>query len=217
MCYTKNVFPTEYLPTVFDNYLSTLTVGDKTVSMALWDTAGQEEFDSLRPLSYPGTDLFIICYSVASRSSFKNIGERVCNEYNLTYPSLTSSQWYPEVTNACPNALIMLVGTKIDLLESPEEIRKMEETNTKPVTLEEAEELANSLECVACLQCSALTKKNLKEVFQTAAECVLGDPNAQKAHANDNQTTTESGNKEEMEVTSSDGDKEEKGCKCVFL
>jgi Ras-related C3 botulinum toxin substrate 1 len=74
------------------------------VSLGLWDTAGQEDYDRLRPLSYPQTDVFLICYSVASPSSFENV----------------TSKWYPEIKHHCPDAPIILVGTKIDLREDRE-------------------------------------------------------------------------------------------------
>lgn len=64
------------------------------VSLGLWDTAGQEDYDRLRPLSYPQTDVFLICYSVASPSSFENV----------------TSKWYPEIKHHCPDAPIILVG-----------------------------------------------------------------------------------------------------------
>lgn len=67
--YTTDSFPEEYVPTVFDNYSSIITCDGETVSLGLWDTAGQEDYDRLRPLSYPQTDVFLICFSVVSPSS----------------------------------------------------------------------------------------------------------------------------------------------------
>ena len=97
--YKYNTFPYEYVPTVFENYAVAVTSGSKTCQLRLFDTAGQEDFDRLRPLSYPGTDLVLICFSVVMPSSLENVEEK----------------WLPEVKHYCPDAPLMLIGTQIDL------------------------------------------------------------------------------------------------------
>ena len=79
----------------FDNYSAPMVCDGVPVSLGLWDTAGQEDYDRLRPLSYPQTDVFLICFSVVSPSSFENV----------------TSKWCPEIKHHCADAPILLVGT----------------------------------------------------------------------------------------------------------
>jgi len=72
MSFANNMFPQEYVPTVFDNYSTHIMVDDHPYNLGLWDTAGQEEYDKMRPLCFPQTDVFIICFSLVSPASFAN-------------------------------------------------------------------------------------------------------------------------------------------------
>ncbi|MCJ1422297.1 Rho GTPase, partial [Sticta canariensis] len=81
--YTTNKFPSEYVPTVFDNYAVTVMIGDEPYTLGLFDTAGQEDYDRLRPLSYPQTDVFLVCFSVTSPASFENVREKWFPETDL--------------------------------------------------------------------------------------------------------------------------------------
>lgn len=69
----------KYVPTVFENYITypAHPPTGKTVELALWDTAGQEEYDRLRPLSYPETDLIFVCFAIDCPNSLDNVLDKV--------------------------------------------------------------------------------------------------------------------------------------------
>jgi Ras family protein A len=66
-----------YVPTVFENYVADIQVDGKHVELALWDTAGQEDYDRLRPLSYPDTHVVLICFSIDRPESLENVWDKV--------------------------------------------------------------------------------------------------------------------------------------------
>jgi len=162
--YTTNKFPSEYVPTVFDNYAVTVMIGGEPYTLGLFDTAGQEDYDRLRPLSYPQTDVFLVCFSVVSPSSFENVKEK----------------WVPEIKHHCPKTPFLLVGTQNDLREEPGTMEKLAKNRQKPITLELGAKQGKELRAVKYVECSALTQKGLKNVFDEAILAALEPPEAPK-------------------------------------
>lgn len=151
--YTRQEFPEEYVPTVFDNYADNIKVDDITYNMVLWDTAGQEDYERLRPLSYPNTDCFLLCYSVSSRASFENIAQK----------------WYPEIKHFSPAVPIVLVATKIDLRN---EVAEENKESANFTTTQEGKKLKKKIKAIGFVECSALRQQGLKEVFVEAVRAV---------------------------------------------
>lgn len=155
--FTTNAFPNEYIPTVFDNYSANMMVDGRPINLGLWDTAGQEDYDRLRPLSYPLTDIFLICYSIISRSSYDNV----------------SSKWYPELSHHCPHTPIMLVGTKIDLRNNKEAQNALKKSHgCEIITFEQGLAKSKEINAAMYMECSALSQKDLTKVFETACRLV---------------------------------------------
>eukprot|EP00474_Spongospora_subterranea_P001121 CRZ01579.1 hypothetical protein [Spongospora subterranea] len=162
--YTTNAFPGEYIPTVFDNYSATVMVDGRPINVGLWDTAGQEDYDRLRPLSYPQTDVFLLCFSIISPASFANI----------------SAKWYPEILHHAPDAPKVLIGTKSDLRGDQAVANSLAQKGLSMITREAAVEMARSIGAVEYLECSALTQDGLKTVFDRAIHAALNKPKKTK-------------------------------------
>lgn len=64
VAFAKGDFDEEYIPTVFETYVADIEVDGIHTELALWDTAGQEDYDRLRPMSYPDTDILLLAYAV---------------------------------------------------------------------------------------------------------------------------------------------------------
>ena len=152
--FTSGNFPLEYVPTVFENCSRTLQVDGRNIVMNMWDTAGQEDYDRMRPISYPGTDIFLICFAVDSPTSFSNV----------------KAKWVPELRTHANDVPYLLVGLKTDLRREKGD----------GVSAEGAERLKDEIKAVSYVECSAKTQAGVKAVFEEAVRSVLNAANERK-------------------------------------
>ena len=153
----------DYIPSVFDNYSMNLAVDDRQCSIGLWDTAGQEDYDRLRPLSYPETDLFFICFSVISPSSFENL-----------------ERWVSEIQHHCPGAPFLFIATKSDLRTDSSTLERLAEKKLAPVPQSEIKDAVKRFGAAGYLECSALTQEGLKEVFLGGSRIIIAGSSLRK-------------------------------------
>ncbi|KCV69632.1 Ras like family, member A [Fonticula alba] len=149
-------FPEDYVPTVFDSWVATVHLEDRVVQMSMWDTAGQEEYDRLRPLSYPSTDIVLICASVDEPDSLANVVDK----------------WHPEVVHFCNGVGYFLVLSKADLRDNPEVVASLAARDQKPISTSEAKAVANKIGAAGFFECSAKENKGVDEIFHAAARYV---------------------------------------------
>jgi len=140
-----------YVPTVFENYVTRVSHEGKVVELALWDTAGQEEYDRLRPLSYPESDVVLIVFAIDYPPSMANVQDK----------------WYPEVAHFCENTPLVLVGTKIDLRKDDHTRRMLSAQGQSPISPEQGSTLARDIGA-NYIECSSKTGQGVHEVFALA-------------------------------------------------
>jgi len=147
--YSGQPFDAKHVPTIIDDYTTDITFAQKKVLLTLWDTAGQEEFDRIRVLSYPHTDLFLLCFSVVDDVSLQNIRDH----------------WLTEIKHYSPKTPYILVGNKIDLRG-----KGKSGANRKEVSYEYGVETKATTLALAYFECSALSNTGVKAIFDFAVK-----------------------------------------------
>lgn len=102
--YKDGSFEADHNRTILDAFDAKVKIDNHEYQLSIIDTAGQHDFDRLRLISYPGTDIIIFCYDIANRESFEHI----------------KSEWVVEVNKNCPTAKKFLVANKTDLRDNPD-------------------------------------------------------------------------------------------------
>lgn len=155
--FSKGAFPELYVPTVFENYVADVEVDGRRIELALWDTAGQEDYDRLRPLSYPDSNVILICFAVTAPDTLENVEEK----------------WISEVLHFCQGVPIILVGCKIDLRNDPKTNQQLSKLGQKPVTAAEGQAVAEKIKALTYMECSAKLNQGVREVFEAATRAAL--------------------------------------------
>uniref|UniRef100_A0A8C5WRT5 Ras homolog family member F, filopodia associated n=1 Tax=Laticauda laticaudata TaxID=8630 RepID=A0A8C5WRT5_LATLA len=157
LVHAKGTFPEQYAPSVFEKYTTNVTLGKKEVVLHLYDTAGQEDYDRLRPLSYQNTHVVLICYDVMNPFSFDNV----------------LIKWIQEINHFCRGIPILLVGCKTDLRKDKEHLKKLRSAQQEPITYKQGEETCCQIGASMYLECSAKFRENVEPIFSEAAGIAL--------------------------------------------
>ena len=160
------------LPAIYKPPSTQITIGKYHINLLLCDTKGDDKYDRIRPLCYPDTDIFIICFSLIDASTLDHV----------------RTKWYPEIENYCKNNVpILLVGTKLDLLKdkkldignknSKEFDGREQEHDIERIYCQNGLEMAKTIGAEKYIECSAMDNKSVEIVFESAAKMVLfGSP-----------------------------------------
>jgi len=150
--YSKQEIPPDYVPTVFDNYVVKLQVNSEEVTLQLWDTAGQEDLENIRVLSYTNTDVFLVCFSLVDPTSLANI----------------QTKWLPELKKYVKEPQVILVGTKKDLRNDDATLLRLSQEGQKPIQTPDGKAKATEIKAAGYYECSAMQQEGVKQVFDAA-------------------------------------------------
>jgi small GTP-binding protein len=154
--FTMNAFPNEYVPTVFDNFNCMYEFEGSNISLGLWDTAGQQDFEKLRPISYKESDIYLLFFSVMNPTSLENIKLR----------------WVDEIRTHSPNTPYYLIGTQIDERDNDELINSLKERGKHPVSAKEGKESAKEIGAIGYLEI-APKQMNFGSIFDDVIRYVV--------------------------------------------
>ncbi|KAI8322942.1 hypothetical protein GQ54DRAFT_128044 [Martensiomyces pterosporus] len=169
--YREGEFPPDdqYIPTIFEEWVAELKIDGRPVELALWDTAGQEDYDNVRYPCYNSANVVVICFSVDSPDSLENVQEK----------------WIGEVLEYAPGVPVLLVGLKEDLRHDDQIIRQLMKDGQMPTTREQALSVAKAIGAQLYLECSAKENRGVREIFDAAVRYTIKSPRSRQGASDD--------------------------------
>ncbi|XP_077547196.1 ras-like GTP-binding protein Rho1 [Haemaphysalis longicornis] len=155
--YCNECFPSDYVPTIFETYSKFVESSGYRVQLFLWDSSGQQDYDRLRPLSYPETNVVLLCFTLDDSYSLESVVDK----------------WEPEIRHYLPRVPIVLVGNKKDIRDDYSPPQVLPRRYERPVTTSEGKAVASSIHAAAYVECSALRMTGVREVFDAAIKASL--------------------------------------------
>ncbi|MBN3278554.1 RHOH protein, partial [Polyodon spathula] len=154
--FTSETFPDLYKPTVYENTGVEVFMDGIQISLGLWDTAGNDAFKGIRPLSFQQADVVLICYSVTNHTSFVSI----------------RNKWINEIRSYLPKTPVLVVATQTDQ-------REMGPNRASCITPADGKRLARDIKAKGYLECSALSNRGVQQVFECAVRTAVNQAKKQ--------------------------------------
>uniref|UniRef100_A0AAY4A0X9 Rho-related GTP-binding protein RhoH n=2 Tax=Denticeps clupeoides TaxID=299321 RepID=A0AAY4A0X9_9TELE len=148
--FTSETFPEMYKPTIYDNTGVDVFMDGVQISLGLWDTAGNDTFRSVRPMSYQQADVVLICYSVAKPPSYASVRQK----------------WIAEVREFLPRVPVLVVATQTDQREAGSHRNNCS-------SAADGKRLAQEIRAKGYLECSALSNRGVQQVFECAVRTAI--------------------------------------------
>lgn len=160
--FLHDTFLETYTPTGFQRY-ATSDKTDKHANITLWDTSGFSPYDTIRPLAYQDTRVFVLCFNIGQPDSLDNIVKK----------------WYPEVRKHCPDVPVILCGCQSDARSDSEIVSTLARQRKLPVMFDQATSAGKAIEAKCYVETSSkISSKSVKDAFEIAV--ILAKGKAQK-------------------------------------
>ena len=162
--YVEDKYEDVYFSVTFDEHCKEILVDGCQIKLSIFKTPGREDYDRTRPLAYPETDVFVVCFAINSPFSLE----------------LVTSTWVPEIKYHCNKTRLILVGTKSDTRHDENAIGDLSSKKHAPVVYEEGLKVCKEIQAEKYLECSAKTGEGVNEVFQETIRVAIDFRSSQK-------------------------------------